>query len=350
MWGWKTRPPFAAPRLSNSRKPAPARRTHRVLIPATPAPAKPETDGFVFNLHKRVNPMKPTVQTKIPSAAPRAARRGPYLNALKHGLRSGSVLVPDDNVAEFRKLRHRLFHLHRPRTIEEAQCVETIAASLWRMARCRREGSLFKHHLGAVVSGDPDATGNLWSPDPHRIHHRATDCGLEEVRLEKSMHRARQTLEVLQKQRTQNFALEKSGVLEDVEVLLAEGEPVVEDEAPEVNAAAESLAVDAPGNRAETATGSADRRTEKFIRSNSASPPSPIPKHWSRRQREAALRQGSLGWAAGRTALWAAGAVWSGGGKARVGEFGQGAAVRLRDVERAVGRRGAGRCAQASSA
>jgi len=166
-------------------------------------------------------------RTSRPRAtAPFIARRGPHLNALKHGLRSGSVLLPGDDVAAFRTLRQRLFHLYQPRTVEEAQCVETVAASHWRIARCRVEQAVFKAHLGAVMSGDPAATGYVCDPDPHALHHRSMDCVLEEARLEKFKFRAQATLALLQKQRTQSLSAMNPGALEDYRVFLAEGEPV----------------------------------------------------------------------------------------------------------------------------
>src|SRR5262245_40911278 len=49
-----------------------------------------------------------------------------HLTALPHGLNSGSVLLPGDNVEAFRTLRRREFRIFKPRNIEEALCVETI--------------------------------------------------------------------------------------------------------------------------------------------------------------------------------------------------------------------------------
>jgi len=248
--------------------------------------------------------MKPTVRSRK-DASPAVLRPGPHLNGLQHGLRSGHVLLPGDNVAEFRGLRHRLFRLHQPRTIEEARCVETIAAAHWRIARCRVEQGIFKQHLGAVLSGDPDATGYLCDPDPHRLHHRATDCGLEEQRLEKSMLLMRRALELLQKQRTQNFTARQTAALEDFHVFLAEGEPAVEAVAEgqaAVGAPVEPPALEATGPNTPTdqpsqpgpanpATASADRGTGLYFKRKSTVPAPRVPKRWSRRQREAAARR-----------------------------------------------------------
>ena len=216
------------------------------------------------------------------ATAPIVARRGPHLNALKHGLRSGSVLLPGDDVAAFRTLRQRLFHLYQPRTIEEAQCVETIAASHWRIARCRLEQSVFKRHLGAVMSGDPAATGYVCDPDPHALHHRSMDCVLEEARLEKFKSRAQAMLALLQKQRTQSLSAMNPGALEDYRIFLAEGEPAVEEEVEPDEG--QEAAAPAP------ATTPSDWGNGKIRERESAGSAPRYPKHWSRRQRQAAAR------------------------------------------------------------
>ncbi len=221
--------------------------------------------------------------------APAAARRGPHLNALKHGLRSGFVLLPGDDVAGFRALRHRLFHLYQPRTVEEAQCVETILASHWRIARCRLEQSAFKRHLGAVLSGDPDATGYVCDPDPHRLHHRSMDCVLEEARLEKFKSRAQATLALLQKQRTQNLPDGPGNGLEDYRVFLAEGEPLAEERAPEPAQASLREAPAKPGTFGATAAG--NRGIQKIRKRESLRLAPPPATGWNRRARRAAARQ-----------------------------------------------------------
>ena len=226
------------------------------------------------------------------------------MNALKHGLRSGSVLLPGDDVAAFRTLRRRLFHLYQPRTVEEAQCVETIAASHWRIARCRLEQGLFKQHLGAVLGGDPDATGYVCAPDPHALHHRGMDCVLEEARLEKFKSRAQATLALLQKQRTQSLTAGNSGALEDYRVFLAEGEPMpVEapaEPAPEEQAVAElapapASAQGAANDAADPASGPADWGNGKIRKRDTAAPALRFPKHGSCRQRQAAARRMASG-------------------------------------------------------
>jgi hypothetical protein len=171
------------------------------------------------------------------------------------------VLLPGDDVAAFRTLRRRLFRDYKPRTMEEALCVETIAASHWRIARCRLELGAFKRQLGAVLSGDPDTIGTLCRPDPHRVHHRGADCVLEEGRLERFKNKARATLILLQKQRAQNFTAADSG-LEDYQVFLAEGEPALEEEQePAVSKAEVAVPATAPAERRSANTRNRNERT-----------------------------------------------------------------------------------------
>jgi hypothetical protein len=238
--------------------------------------------------------MKPTVHSK-----PRAAGvpQRTHFNALTHGLRSGHVLLPGDNVAEFRTLRHRLFHLHKPRTIAEALCVETLAANAWRAARCRAEQRFFKEHLGAAMSGHPDAGGYLCDPDPHRLHHRGTDCQREERGLEISASQAGATLTRLQQQRTQNLNPALAEVLEDYTVFLAEGEPVVEEQPEPATATAPETSNDPAAEQpAESgATGSLHGQNRIFRKRNPNASAVSFPKNWSRRQRrEEARRQARM--------------------------------------------------------
>jgi hypothetical protein len=232
------------------------------------------------------------------TAAPKLMRWRPGFNALKHGLRSGHVLLPGDNVAEFRKLRHRLFHLHKPRTIAEALHVETLAVNEWRKARCRVEQRFFKDHLGAAMDGHADTGGYLCSPDLHRLHHRGTDCQNEERHLERSSKQAQAALAELQKQRTQNLTFGLAEVLEDYTVFLEEGEPLVEAEETEQapGACGERAGEAPPPEEAEiTATPSVDGGIPKILKRNTASRAPAFPRHWNRRQRRAAARRQGLG-------------------------------------------------------
>jgi hypothetical protein len=251
-----------------------------------------------------------TASVKTPTAG--AGPRRPHFNALTHGLRSGHVLLPGDDVAAFRKLRQRLFHLHKPRTIAEAQHVETLAVNAWRKARCRAEQRFFKEHLGAAMDGHADTGGYLCSPDLHRLYHRGTDCQNEERHLERSSRQAEAALAELQKQRTLNLTFGVAEVLEDYAVFLAEGEPVVEDAEEAAVTAEADVAQDVqpqdnasgprplvgraslPG-RTLPASASADGGNSRIRERTAASAPPRFPKHWSRRQREAALRGRAAG-------------------------------------------------------
>lgn len=210
----------------------------------------------------------------------------PPFNALKHGLRSGSTLLPGDNAAAFLTLRRRLFHLYQPRTLEEALCVETVAACHWRIARCRLEYAGFKHHLGAALSGHPATTGTLCAADPHRLYHRGTDCVLEEGRLERQKSRAQATLRLLQQQRTQNLTVGGAAALEDYTALMAEGEPDLPDLASPTQAPAAQSEPTTPGNDGESC-----EISKRAARPTRQPPVAPNPSPANRRARRLALRR-----------------------------------------------------------
>jgi hypothetical protein len=142
--------------------------------------------------------MEPMMQSDG-AALPLPVTGGPHLNALKHGLRSSAILLPGDDAAEFHALRRELFHTYQPCTIDEADCVESMAGSKWRIARCRRRQAGYEAALETVIAGSPD--GHLCEPDPHRWQHRSMDCVLEEMRLHRLMTRDRATLFELQRMR-----------------------------------------------------------------------------------------------------------------------------------------------------
>jgi hypothetical protein len=124
------------------------------------------------------------------------------MNALKHGLRAAAVLLPGDDAEEFHEMRQEMFDLHKPRTRNEARCVEAMADHEWSMARCRRIRSHYQGKLIALLEGTD--TGHC-EKDPHRWHHSAMDCSLDERRIGKLMDWELNRLELLQKLRRQNL-------------------------------------------------------------------------------------------------------------------------------------------------
>jgi hypothetical protein len=128
------------------------------------------------------------------------------LNALKHGLRSAAILLPDDDPEEFSRLRRDLFHTYRPRTVDEAACVEAIASHQWRIARCRRWQAVYDAQTEALLFGDPNGlAGHICEKDSHRWIHKAMDCTLQESRLDRLLCRTRDKLLLLQKLRRNNL-------------------------------------------------------------------------------------------------------------------------------------------------
>ncbi len=130
----------------------------------------------------------------------------PAWNALKHGLGSTAILLPDDDALEFERLRRDLFHTYRPRTADEAACVEAMAAHHWRIARCRRWETAYDAQTDALLTGDPSGlAGHICETDTHRWLHKAMDCTLQESRLDRLLCRARDKLLLLQKLRRNNL-------------------------------------------------------------------------------------------------------------------------------------------------
>jgi hypothetical protein len=175
-----------------------------------------------------------------PHASSTTVPSGPQWNALKHGLRSTRVLLPGDDVSAFLRLRRELFTDYRPATRDEADHVEAIAGYKWRIAHCQTVQAAFRAALHSLVIGGP--AGHICEPDPHRWQHRAMDCGLEELRLNKLMERDRRALLQLQWARRNRLVEGVSGEGRDWRTFLAEGEPPAEpnaaSEAPQTHLAA----------------------------------------------------------------------------------------------------------------
>lgn len=141
-----------------------------------------------------------------------AARPGPHLNALKHGLYAGAILLPDEDAAAFYRQRYELYRDYQPRTRDEAQCVETMARCAWRIQRCQRLQALHDAKAADLAQGRA-AAGRHCEDDPHRWQHKSRDYGLEESRLDRQLARNRNQLLLLQKLRRNNLI---AGALETV--------------------------------------------------------------------------------------------------------------------------------------
>jgi hypothetical protein len=168
--------------------------------------------GLFSNLHPNRALMNPTLaeprfqDTQTSIINPQVdVEKPPKLNALKHGLRSAAILLPDDDGQEFERLRRDLFLTYRPRTGDEAACVEAMAGHHWRIARCRRWQAVYDAQTDALLTGDPHGlAGHVCESDPRRWMHKSMDCTLQESRLDRLMCRTRDKLLLLQKLRRSN--------------------------------------------------------------------------------------------------------------------------------------------------
>jgi len=122
-------------------------------------------------------------------------------NALKHGLRSEAVLLPNDDAAQFHALRRDLFHLFRPANPAEARCVESMANLEWRIARSRRQQTVYDAHVDGLLFPDGAPAFHICERDEHDWSHKADDCTRQEVRLTRLLGKAQEALLLLQKLR-----------------------------------------------------------------------------------------------------------------------------------------------------
>ncbi len=229
--------------------------------------------------------MHPNVHTPI-SPVRRAAAGGSRMNALKHGLRSTAVLLPGDDVDAFEHMRQELYGLYRPRTGNEARCVEAMASHEWGMERCRRWRHLYHGKLDALLTGD-SAAGPHCEGDPHRWHHSAMDCALEEGRLGRLQDRELRKLAELQHLRRRNLL--RDAVEIDERELGAPPEPLgaSADPPPPVRPARGEECAAVPPEDARAATVSSDeesgenpKRTAWNVTASRAAPlERPVPPH-----------------------------------------------------------------------
>jgi hypothetical protein len=114
--------------------------------------------------------------------------------------------------------------------VEEARCVETIASSQWRIARCRALQAAFDAKLGAALAAPRAGGARPAESEADWLFRRSMDCVLQEARLDRLMVRAEARLALLQRQRGQYITAREQ--LLDPDALLAAGDPAPE-EAPD---------------------------------------------------------------------------------------------------------------------
>jgi hypothetical protein len=102
----------------------------------------------------------PTKRTGGPQTA--EGKESVKYNALKHGLRAKSVVLPHEDEAEFNKLRDCLFADIRPQGAMERVLAEEIVVSYWRMQRVRHiERELLTWQIDNELKSDSDAKDAL---------------------------------------------------------------------------------------------------------------------------------------------------------------------------------------------
>lgn len=81
-------------------------------------------------------------------------------NALRHGFRSQTVLLPGDDESEYQALLDELTAYFHPEDLDEIRCVREMADAEWRLRRARlfQERAL-THHIETLQAAHP--TGSL---------------------------------------------------------------------------------------------------------------------------------------------------------------------------------------------
>src|SRR5438477_10296911 len=112
-----------------------------------------------------------------------------HLNALRHGLRAHTVVLPGENPDKFQQLCDDLEAEWQPQTRTEQIYVEQMAVSQWKLRRMEiAEASLLVQKFGA--KNQIPLVDRLWQA---------------EARLERSFTRAQRELERLQKSRREQL-------------------------------------------------------------------------------------------------------------------------------------------------
>lgn len=127
---------------------------------------------------------------------------GPHMNALKHGLYSAAILLPGDDVQEYRQRRLAMFHTYRPQTEDEAELVETLAELRWLRRRYQPVQARFDQQW---IEPATDDAGRVCEPLGHQRIHSSIDVTIHRLRVDRAWHKARAALFLLQKQRNQGL-------------------------------------------------------------------------------------------------------------------------------------------------
>jgi hypothetical protein len=191
-------------------------------------------------------------------------------------------VLPWEDGEEFMRMRLEMYETFRPKSGNEARCVEAIVNHEWGMERCRRVREEYHDRMTAVLHGDPEGVaGQHCEGDPHRWHHKALDCTLEEGRLQRHQEREQRKLTELQR-------LRRLRLMEAVdEVLPATGpmlpEPAILEPAIPVRAAQAVAGTPASPAAADTATPEATRWADGETGNSSNRIPSPVLTRTARR-------------------------------------------------------------------
>lgn len=142
-------------------------------------------------------------------------------NGLKHGLTGRTVVLPWEDMEEYKRFSQELVESFAPKTPFERQLAQTIADTQWRLNRARtwEDGILcmgVNGPAGDIETGDPRVHSALAESQAFQQDSRSfTNLTLYEQRLHRQQKQAFETLEKLQAQRKaeERAAMEKAKLL-----------------------------------------------------------------------------------------------------------------------------------------
>ena len=118
------------------------------------------------------------------------------VNALRHGLTSKMVLLPEDDLLAYNAFKHAFFDDVKPKGALEEQLAFTLVNTQWRLNRCRA----FEESILATESSnpdDPDADARLVSSQVESLAR----VSLYESRLNRTFHTTLKQLRDIQSER-----------------------------------------------------------------------------------------------------------------------------------------------------
>jgi len=157
-------------------------------------------------------------------------KRRASLNALRHGLTGLTVVLPEEDLAAYRKHCAQFHAELNPKGLLETKAVQTMADTYWRLDRIRAmENNLFSlgfHDLSSEIASE-DPTIHCALAQAKSLETRGdllTKLSLYEQRLNRTLEKAKTELKQLQQERAEarDKALESAAEIRNLKEALEE--------------------------------------------------------------------------------------------------------------------------------